>query len=358
MIRKRILQVTFGNIYEKSDGYKIRSELISRLFSEQFTLDTVQIVDRKYSDLNNCIVARSWETKIIALLFSPFLLINKMAKYDFVLIEGSMFISFAFAAKLLGKKIIFDPQGAIAALGKREQKNIYNIVFRLIIGNSLDFVMAHVSDFSIFVSHEDMNYFMEYYGIPKERARLVRMVIEEQKNCHKGIKKRNQLVFIGDLNAIQNKSAVQYIMEKIAPNMMNYKFIIIGKGGENFENHLDNVQFTGFVQDPNDLICSSSVGIVPLLSGTGVKTKILYFLSLGIPVITTKIGSEGLINSKNIINKGLFLSDLDDFQDKIVMACNISEQIDSEYLRNYVKVNHSTDSMRKDIKAIIPDILH
>ena len=357
MKRKEVLQITFGNIYEKSDGYKIRGELIHRFFSEQFKLDTVQIVEDQFSDLNNCIVARSWGSKIIALLFSPLLLINKIAESDYVLIEGSMFLCFALAAKLLGKKVIFDPQGVIAALGKREQKNIYNIVFRLLIGNVLDFVMAHVSDFSIFVSNEDMGYFIKNYGMPKETAKLVRMVIEEPKNCHKIIKIKNQLVFIGDLKAIQNRSAVQYIMEKVAPNLGNYEFIIIGRGNDNFDNNLNNVKFTGFVEDPNGLICSSSIAIVPLLSGTGVKTKILYFLSLGIPVITTNIGAEGLININDILNKGLFLSDLDHFQDKIVTVCSISENIDSEYLRNYVKVNHSIDSMRKDIENLITDMV-
>jgi glycosyltransferase involved in cell wall biosynthesis len=256
------------------------------------------------------------------------------------------------------KKVIFDPQGAMALLGKRERKSLYNTIARRIIGNTLDYIASHISDVILFVSNDDMAFFVKNYKIEETKAKLVRLVVEVSEPCKKMLKRKNQLVFIGNLNSIQNKTAAEFIIKDLAPNLKEYNFFIIGKGKIHFEHNLNNIHLTGFIEDPKELICSSSLAVVPLISGTGVKTKILYFLSLGIPVITTQIGAEGLINTKSILNKGLFISDIHNFRENIKKACEISVQVNPNDLRNYVIENHSTDSMRKDIENIFHEIIN
>ena len=357
MLIKMLLQVTFGNIYEKSDGYLIRGELIHRLFIEKLQVETFQIVNKSYPNLTNCIITRHFISKVIALIFAPLLLIKQIKKSDSILIEGSMFLCFAFASKLMRKKVIFDPQGAMALLGKRERKSLYNTIARRIIGNTLDYIASHISDVILFVSNDDMAFFVKNYKIEETKAKLVRLVVEVSEPCKKMLKRKNQLVFIGNLNSIQNKTAAEFIIKDLAPNLQEYNFFIIGKGKSRFEHNLNNIHLTGFMEDPKEVICSSSIAIVPLISGTGVKTKILYFLSLGIPVITTQIGAEGLINTKSILNKGLFISDIQNFLENIKKTCEISGQLNPTDLRNYVIENHSTDSMRKDIENIFHEII-
>ncbi len=55
-----------------------------------------------------------------------------------------------------------------------------------------------------------------------------------------------------------------------------------------------NVEVTGYVDDVRPLMAESSVFIVPLLSGSGMRVKILNAMSMGIPVVTTSIGCEGI----------------------------------------------------------------
>jgi glycosyltransferase involved in cell wall biosynthesis len=51
---------------------------------------------------------------------------------------------------------------------------------------------------------------------------------------------------------------------------------------------------TGYVEDPMPFMEDSSMMIVPLLAGGGMRVKILNALSQGIPMVSTSIGCEGI----------------------------------------------------------------
>src|SRR3989304_6090235 len=55
-----------------------------------------------------------------------------------------------------------------------------------------------------------------------------------------------------------------------------------------------NVTLTGVVDDIRPLIASSSVSLVPLQAGGGTRLKILEAMALGVPVVSTLKGAEGL----------------------------------------------------------------
>lgn len=52
---------------------------------------------------------------------------------------------------------------------------------------------------------------------------------------------------------------------------------------------------TGYVDDPTPFIEDSSMMIVPLLAGGGMRVKILNAMSQGIPMVSTRIGCEGIL---------------------------------------------------------------
>lgn len=83
----------------------------------------------------------------------------------------------------------------------------------------------------------------------------------------------------------------------ICKEIPEVKFKIVGsrpsKKVQNFARD-KNVEVTGYVDDVRPLMAESSVFIVPLLSGSGMRVKILNAMSMGIPVVTTSIGCEGI----------------------------------------------------------------
>ena len=59
----------------------------------------------------------------------------------------------------------------------------------------------------------------------------------------------------------------------------------------------------GTVENAENFMMEKSVMIVPLFSGSGIRIKILEGMSMGIPIITTRKGAQGIkyINKKNIL---------------------------------------------------------
>jgi glycosyltransferase involved in cell wall biosynthesis len=64
-----------------------------------------------------------------------------------------------------------------------------------------------------------------------------------------------------------------------------------------------NVKVWGEVPDAKEFIRSNDIAIVPLLSGSGIRIKIIESMAMGKTVITTMIGAEGIQYSEynNII---------------------------------------------------------
>jgi glycosyltransferase involved in cell wall biosynthesis len=75
------------------------------------------------------------------------------------------------------------------------------------------------------------------------------------------------------------------------------QFLVAGRNApEDLDEFLKKpgIVFFGEIEDEHDFISSRSVLIVPLLSGSGVRVKILEGLTLGKAIVTTSIGAEGI----------------------------------------------------------------
>ena len=50
----------------------------------------------------------------------------------------------------------------------------------------------------------------------------------------------------------------------------------------------------GYVEDVRDLLSRYAVFVCPILSGSGVRVKLLEAFAAGIPMVSTAVGAEGL----------------------------------------------------------------
>ena len=55
-----------------------------------------------------------------------------------------------------------------------------------------------------------------------------------------------------------------------------------------------SIEVTGFVDDVRPWLEGSAVVVVPMVSGSGVKNKLLEAMSIGRPIVTTSLGVESL----------------------------------------------------------------
>lgn len=108
------------------------------------------------------------------------------------------------------------------------------------------------------------------------------------------------LSFIGSLDWIPNVEGLMWFLDnswpKISKKYPNLQFHIAGKKTPTSIKKLNipNVHVHGEVESAPDFINQHSVMIVPLLSGSGIRAKIIEGMMLGKVIITTRLGLEGI----------------------------------------------------------------
>ncbi|MEM6396174.1 MAG: glycosyltransferase family 4 protein [Bacteroidota bacterium] len=106
--------------------------------------------------------------------------------------------------------------------------------------------------------------------------------------------------FIGSLDWTPNIEGLQWFLNKVWPAIHrrypNLEFHIAGRNMPHALSALemDQVFLHGEVEDAQAFVSQHSISIVPLLSGSGMRAKILEAMALGRTVISTSIGLEGI----------------------------------------------------------------
>lgn len=115
------------------------------------------------------------------------------------------------------------------------------------------------------------------------------------------IKDKN-VVFIGNLSYEPNLNAARHIIDEISVQCREINFFIVGRNFSNLKSEKNsNVVFTGPIEDLIPIISKMSIAIAPITEGSGMKLKLLSYLSSGLPVISTRIGSQGYWRTNTII---------------------------------------------------------
>ena len=117
------------------------------------------------------------------------------------------------------------------------------------------------------------------------------------------------VLFTGRLSYFPNEDALRLIMLKIYPNirklMPTSVLMIVGTRPPQWLMRLksESLIVTDAVDDVVPYIEASDVCIAPLRFGSGTRLKILEYMACEKPVISTKIGAEGLdvVNGKHLI---------------------------------------------------------
>ncbi|MEA3495323.1 MAG: glycosyltransferase family 4 protein [Bacteroidota bacterium] len=108
------------------------------------------------------------------------------------------------------------------------------------------------------------------------------------------------LFHIGALDWMPNMEAVNWFINDIWPKINikfpDLKFYIAGRNMPEKIKKLNkkNIEIVGEVNSAIDFMNSKSVMIVPLLSGSGMRIKIVEGMALGKVIISTSIGAEGI----------------------------------------------------------------
>ena len=108
------------------------------------------------------------------------------------------------------------------------------------------------------------------------------------------------LAFIGNMSSMQNLDACRHFAIDVLPRLRArwpMRFRVIGRIRERDAASLraiEGVEVTGEVDDVGAALGGALAGICSVRLGAGVQNKVLEYMALGLPVVTTTVGLEGL----------------------------------------------------------------
>ncbi|MBK8657593.1 MAG: glycosyltransferase [Bacteroidetes bacterium] len=131
----------------------------------------------------------------------------------------------------------------------------------------------------------------------------------------------NPLFFIGAFDWMPNLQGVEWFFSEIWPGLIaqlpSLRFQIAGKKMPEtiFKLQSDYVTPLGEVPDSTTFILSGGVMVVPIISGSGIRIKIMEAMALGKCIVATSIAAEGLgVQDGEHI---LIANTVDEFADKL-----------------------------------------
>ena len=218
-------------------------------------------------------------------------------------------------------------------------------IFALIYMPLQERMAVKYADHILSVSQEDKMRFIEKYSITQQNITVIPSgvdiidlpALKDKDEIKKELdidKNKLAIIFHGSYFHPPNREAIDLIKNDIAPEIMKVDkdivFVIAGFDVPVFEE--ENIKAVGFVEEIYSLIHAADMAIAPILSGGGTRLKILDYMGVGLPIVTTKKGIEG-INAKN----GEHVIIVDDVNEEFIDA--IKYLIDNEQERKRIGAN-------------------
>jgi glycosyltransferase involved in cell wall biosynthesis len=109
------------------------------------------------------------------------------------------------------------------------------------------------------------------------------------------------MLFLGSFRHLPNLEALdwftKHVMREVLGARPTAKLVVMGSEPpprHSLPDFGDSLELRGFVNDVHAPLRDYAVFVCPILSGSGVRVKLLEAFAAGIPVVSTRIGAEGL----------------------------------------------------------------
>lgn len=177
-----------------------------------------------------------------------------------------------------------------------------------------------------------------YYGIDFERK------------IEKIEKIENSICFVGQMSRSENDLAAKRLIKifKSFNTKKEYKLYIIGAhpSKELLSQANENIIVTGFVDVIEDYIRKCQIAVFPLEYGAGIKLKVLLSCGLGVPVITTKIGAEGIDEDGNVL---ILAEDDYDIKKNIIDLLENKKELEKKSIESFEFIKNNFNWKKTEI---------
>ena len=276
--------------------------------------------------------------------------------FDTVILEGAFMGDYLHQVKSIGKTVVLRAHNLEHVIWERSTNNTRLLpkrwYFRLQARRlkSFELSLAKNVDSIWSLSPVDALWFKQFnsatFFVPVSVISSIKPFPIEPKKCF----------FLGALDWLPNLESVEWFIEYVWPIISRIDPTIeFHLAGNNPPQHLKNLNLTnvfvhGRVPDAKEFSMRHGISVIPLLSGSGVRIKLLENGSYGVPTVSTSVGAEGIYSSNT--TKIPIADDAESFAKYLVKLCS-----DTEKATEVAKALHEDISRRfssaKSIEAIL-----
>ncbi len=288
--------------------------------------------------------------------------------FDIVIIESLFVAPYIPTIKALSKaKIVLRAHNVEHKIWERISSNTKNPLKRTYINllakrlknfeietfNSVDGIAAMTN---VDVKHfKKLGYKKEITAIPTG------YIINTQGELEKCVEE-NSVFHIASMDWLPNVEGVNWFLNNVWKKVSNCspsaKLYLAGREmpDEYYQLTDNNIITVGAVESAKEFYLSKKIMIVPVLSGSGMRIKIIEGMALGKVIISTTIGAEGIncTNGENI----LIADTPDDFADAICKCLSDSAYCDliGKNAQNLIASEYSNDEISKKMISFFEDL--
>ena len=111
---------------------------------------------------------------------------------------------------------------------------------------------------------------------------------------------------IGSMNWMPNEEGIRWFIDEVMPKTVekvpDFVYHLAGRNMPEWLTEMKDphVDVIGEVPDAKAFVSDHDIAIVPLLSGSGIRIKIIESMAMGKTVITTRVGAEGILYDEEV----------------------------------------------------------
>lgn len=261
-------------------------------------------------------IAQRFKTKLFSKELSKVLTENS---FDIVQIEGLYMCQYIPVIKKFSKaKIAYRAHNIEHEIWQRTVQSEKNFLQKMYLKNlskrlkRFEVNTLNSYDLLVPISHRDTS-ILNALGNTKPSIINIPGIDLNEKYIHSYQHKTN-LFFLGALDWKPNQEGLVWFFESVWPEIWNRSnHLTLSIAGRNAPAWLEkkikqqsNVNYLGEIEEVEEFISTNGIMIAPLLSGSGIRIKIIEGLAYGKIIITSTIGAEGLdVEDK----KNIFIAD-------------------------------------------------
>ncbi|WP_158453626.1 glycosyltransferase [Pseudogulbenkiania sp. NH8B] len=146
------------------------------------------------------------------------------------------------------------------------------------------------------LSERDKKIVTRYYKIPIKFIENIGPFLTQEIESFTSVTPPNskRIVFLGSLSRPENLEGIKWFVKNVLPSCPDIEVHIIGALYANHGIAHPQIKHLGFVDNLEEFLSSTDLMIAPMLSGAGIKIKVIESLKSKTPVLGTKSAYSGL----------------------------------------------------------------